>query len=268
MLIYGKEVREKMQTIIKEKLKQRTACLAVVQIGNDAASLSYVNAIRKFAREVDAGFKYVQLDSDISQKEAVKTISDLNNDPNVQGIMIQTPLPSHLDKDVIINSIDPKKDVEGIHSFNLGQIVLRRPGIRPCTPKAVISILKAHNVELTGKKVAMVGASPIVGAPLALMLLAEKATVTVCNSKTKDLAAETLQADIVIAAVGKINLITPDMVREHSIVIDVGTNFNAEGKMCGDVDPQVKDKAYMLSAVPGGVGMITVAELFDNLTAL
>jgi methylenetetrahydrofolate dehydrogenase (NADP+)/methenyltetrahydrofolate cyclohydrolase len=268
MLIYGKEIRAMMQEKIKQKLTSKKVKLVVLQFGEEAASLSYIKGISRFAAEVGAGFELLQFADTITETEALEVINKLNQDDTVQGIMIQTPLPKHFNKETIINSMDPHKDVEGITSFNLGQLLLREGNVKPCTPKAVISMLKGHGISLKGKKVTVVGASAVVGLPLAIMLLAEKATVTVCNSSTVDLAKETRNAEIIVAAVGRINLITPEMVSEGAIVIDVGTNFDENGKMRGDVDPEVQSKAVMLSAVPGGVGLITVAELFDNLANL
>jgi len=268
MLIYGKEIRNEMQERIKSQVAGKRLKLSVVQVGEEAASASYVNAVRKFADEVGVGFEHISLPVALSQAGLIEKIQALNQEPAVTGIMLQTPLPGHMDKEAVINSIDPKKDVEGIHNYNLGRLLNDPGGLAPCTAKAVMSMLKWHNIPLRGKRVTLVGQSVIVGKPLALMLMNERATVTVCNSGTVNLKTQTEAADIVVAAVGQINLITPDMVSPSAVVIDVGTNFDSQGKMRGDVDPAVGESVHMLSAVPGGVGVITVAELFDNLVRL
>lgn len=195
-------------------------------------------------------------------------IEALNQDDYVTGIMLQTPLPQHISADRITEAIHPGKDVEGIHVQNLGHLVNRTAWIKPSTPKAVVHMLKSNEVELEGARVTIIGRSAIVGTPLALMLMDEDATVTLCHSRTRDLKKISLESDILIVAAGRENLVTDDMVHEDMVVIDVGTNYNAQGKMVGDVSQAAKEKARLASAVPGGVGTITVAELFDNLCIL
>jgi methylenetetrahydrofolate dehydrogenase (NADP+)/methenyltetrahydrofolate cyclohydrolase len=242
--------------------------LAVVQVGQDAASVSYEGAIKKFAGEAGVGFQLVTLPETVSSAEVIQVINDLNRNPNITGIMLQTPLPAHMNADLLVNCIAPKKDVEGMTNHNLGRLFYDPPGVAPCTAKAVMRMLAAYQVPLRGKRVTLVGQSVVVGRPLALLLMTERATVTVCNSGTVDLKKATEAADIVIAAVGKIGLVRLDMVKPGAVVIDVGTNFDSENKLRGDVDPAVAERAAMLSAVPGGIGVITVAELFDNLLQL
>lgn len=267
MWIYGKEIRENIKQRLQAGFARKDVALAVLQFGEQAASAAYVRGLTNFARDVGVDFRHLTFPAAISEAESITEIDRLNRDAKVRGIMLQTPFPDHFDRERVINALDPNKDVEGIHSFNMGKLILApdRAIVRPCTPSAVITMLKANGVELKGARVTVAGSSPIVGKPLALLLNAEKATVTMCNSKTRDLGAETLRAEIVVAAIGKPGIIKPEMIAEGAVVIDVGTNFDAEGRMHGDVDPQAEAKARLISAVPGGVGMITVAELYDNL---
>jgi methylenetetrahydrofolate dehydrogenase (NADP+)/methenyltetrahydrofolate cyclohydrolase len=266
LLIYGKEIRAELLAAVQGHMANMT--LAVAQIGEAEASRAYTGAIEKFAADAGAGFRRVALASSSSSVEAGQAISRLNDDDTVTGIMLQMPLPGHLDAEALIRRIAPEKDVEGVTPYRLGALLRDPTGVAPCTAKAVMRLLRAHQVTLRGRRVTVVGQSVIVGKPLALMLMAERATVTVCNSGTADLSSATLPADIVVAAVGQIGLITPDMIRPGAVVVDVGTNFDAAGNMRGDVDAASADRAAMLSAVPGGVGVITVAELFDNLRRL
>lgn len=268
MLIYGKEIRE----LIKERIRQSAANIrmemVVIQVGDDQPSQVYVNSIRRFADEVGVAVDVYNLSASITQLQVEKLIRELNEDPNITGIMIQKPLPEHLDANQLINMIHYSKDVEGIHNFNLGKLISRQEGVKPSTPKAIVRMLKDHNIPIEGKKVTIVGRSTIVGNPLAVMMTSEDGTVTLCHSRTVDLDQETRSADILIAALGRKNFITADMVKEGAVIIDAGINFDEQGKMFGDVDEAAKAKASIASAVPGGVGVITVAELFDNLCIL
>lgn len=268
MLIYGKEIREKIKKELQQEALQSKMALVILQVGEDESSASYIRSILKFAAETNIKASVVNFPPNIAEDELIRSIDDLNNDNEVTGIMIQTPLPSHLKLSRIINSVDYRKDVEGIHNYNLGKLLSREEGVRPATPKAVVRMLKEFGIPLEGKKVTIIGRSMVVGSPLAVMLTSENATVTLCHSRTVNLAAEIQNADIVIAALGKINFVTEEMINMDAVVIDVGTNFDENGNMFGDVDPKAKDKARAASAVPGGVGVITVAELFDNLRIL
>lgn len=268
MLIYGKEIREKIKEELRLAAKKSSMSMTVLFVGNNESSGAYVKGIQNFARDVGIDVQVDCLASDISEEELIKKVERLNHDPEVTGIMIQRPLPDHIDEKRVVNAMDYRKDVEGIHYYNLGRLVDREKCIKPSTPLAVIRMLQENNIELEGKKVTIVGRSTIVGSPLALMMMAENATVSICHSRTRNLANEIKNADIVVVATGKINLITADMVNEDSIIIDVGTNFDENGKMHGDVDQSAKEKARIASAVPGGVGTITVAELFNNLRIL
>lgn len=268
MLIYGKEVREKL----KEKLRTATANdkmhMTIIQVGDEGPSAAYINGIKSFARDIEVDVTVLNFSTDITQADLLASITALNADPSVTGIMIQKPLPAHINGDLIVNSMDYHKDVEGIHPFNLGKLLTKEPGVKPTTPKAVIRMLKEHGVDIDGQKVAIIGRSSILGGPLSVMMTTENGTVTVCHTHTRDLAQITCNADIVIAAMGRMHFITADMVKENGVIIDAGTNFDENGKMHGDVHPDACVKAKIASAVPGGVGMITVAELFDNLRIL
>ncbi|MGI5912340.1 MAG: bifunctional 5,10-methylenetetrahydrofolate dehydrogenase/5,10-methenyltetrahydrofolate cyclohydrolase [Syntrophomonadaceae bacterium] len=265
MLIYGDKIRENIKKTVAQAAQQMTMSMVVIRIGGDKSSQSYINGIKKFGDETGVKVEIANLPATISQEAALKYIEELNRDPGVKGIMLQTPLPVHLETSVLANAVDYKKDVEGIHNYNLGKLISKQNGIQPATPKAVIDMLKHYNVEIEGQKVCIVGRSSILGSPLAMMMSSENGTVTLCHSRTRNLANETRRADIVIAAVGKANFIKPEMVSEESVLIDVGINFDEQGNMVGDIHKEAKAKARMASAVPGGVGLITVAELFNNL---
>lgn len=264
MLIYGKEIREKIKQEVARAATRNSMNLVVIRVGEDKSSQAYVKGIKKFGDEVGIGVEIASLSVGVSQQEAINCIEKFNRDPAVNGIMLQTPLPDHLQTCVLANAIDYRKDVEGIHNFNLGKLISKEDGIKPATPNAVITMLKYHNIAIEGQKACIVGRSAILGSPLAMMMSMENATITLCHSKTRNLREETRRADILVAAVGKANFITPDMVSEDCVIIDVGINFE-NGHMLGDVHEEAKAKARIASAVPGGVGLITVAELFNNL---
>lgn len=268
MLIYGKEIREALKERIRQTARQISMKMAVIQVGDDQPSQVYVNSIRRFGEEVGVTVEVHKLPESVQQSQVEELIHKLNNDPDTTGIMIQTPLPDHLNTSYLINLIQPSKDVEGIHNYNLGKLISREEGVKPSTPKAIVRMLKEHGVSINGKRVVIVGRSTILGSPLAVMMTTENGTVTVCHTRTVDLAEETRRTDILIAAAGRMNLITADMVKEGAVIIDAGINFDENGKMVGDVAEDAKGKASLASAVPGGVGVITVAELFDNLCIL
>jgi methylenetetrahydrofolate dehydrogenase (NADP+)/methenyltetrahydrofolate cyclohydrolase len=268
MLIYGKEIRERVKEEVKSAAEVSQMTMTIIQVGEEGPSASYINGIKNFARDVGIEVTVLNFPSEISEAELLGEIGKLNRDPGLTGIMLQKPLPGHINADLIVNSIDYHKDVEGIHPFNLGRLFTKEQGVKPTTPKAVIRMLKDHQIQIDGQKVTIVGRSTILGGPLAVMMTAENATVTVCHTHTQDLSQETRNADILIAALGKMNFITADMVKENSVIIDAGINFDENGKMMGDVHPEAREKARVASAVPGGVGVITVAELFDNLRIL
>jgi len=268
MLVYGKEIREEIKEKVKQAAQTRRLSMAVVQVGDEAASGAYINGIKNFGRDIGVPVTVIHFPDTISESQLIEEIIKLNNDPQYTGIMIQKPLPAHMRDDVVVNSLDYGKDVEGIHNFNLGKIINKEAGVRPATPKAVIRMLKANGIPLEGAKVTILGRSSILGSPLALMMTTENATVTVCHTRTRNLVEEIKAADIVVAAMGQLNFVTADMVKPEAVIIDAGINFDENGKMFGDVHVEAKEKVQLASAVPGGVGVITVAELFDNLTIL
>ncbi|HWQ76416.1 MAG TPA: bifunctional 5,10-methylenetetrahydrofolate dehydrogenase/5,10-methenyltetrahydrofolate cyclohydrolase [Syntrophomonas sp.] len=268
MLIYGKDIRTDLKNQLIKRCRLHPMAMAVVQIGEQPDAEAYINGIKKFGGELGVKVSVLKFPEAITEAHMLEEIDRLNRDDEYTGIMLQKPLPSHICDEVLVNRIDYRKDVEGIHNYNLGKIVNREPGIRPSTPKAVVRMLKDHQVSMDGARVTIVGRSSILGAPLALMMTGENATVTLCHTHTRDLAEEIRRADIVVAAMGQLNFIKADMVREDAVIIDAGINFDAAGNMGGDVDMEAKNKARLASAVPGGVGMVTVAELFDNLCQL
>ena len=274
-LINGKEIAASVRESVRveaEALKERTGVtpgLAVILVGEDPASKIYVGNKKKACLE--AGFNSYEhlLPAETSQDELIALIENLNADPLVHGILCQLPLPKHIDEQAVINAISPKKDVDAFHPANVGKIMIGDYDFLPCTPAGVMELIHSTGVSVSGKKCTVVGRSNIVGKPMAMLLLHENGTVTVCHSRTKDLAAECREADILVAAVGKAKLITADMVKEGAVVIDVGMNRDENGKLCGDVDfAEVEKKAGYITPVPGGVGPMTIAMLMRNtLTA-
>lgn len=268
MLLYGKEARRQLQDEIRAEAARNHLRMVVIQIGEDEASQVYVRNIQKFGDNVGVSIDVFNLSAGNCQNQVVRIIEELNCDPGTTGIMLQRPIPDGFNADVLVNSIDPDKDVEGVHNCNLGKLISAKAEIKPATPKAVIRILKTHDEPIEGKRVTIVGRSTIVGFPLAAIMTAENATVTLCHTRTADLRSHVRQADIVVSAVGKANFILPDMINEDTVVIDAGINVDENGRICGDVHPEAAAKARKASAVPGGVGPITVAEIFDNLVIL
>jgi methylenetetrahydrofolate dehydrogenase (NADP+)/methenyltetrahydrofolate cyclohydrolase len=268
MLIYGKEIRERVKEEVKRAAQLNHMAMTIIQVGDEGPSAAYINGIKNFARDVGVEVNVLNFAAQVSEADLLAKIEELNHESSMTGIMIQKPLPGHINADSIVNAIDYHKDVEGIHPFNLGRLLTKEPGVKPTTPKAVIRMLKDHYINIDGQKVTIIGRSTILGGPLAVMMTAENATVTVCHTHTRNLSQEIRNADIIIAAMGKMNFVTADMVKEESIIIDAGINFDENGKMQGDVHPEARTKARVASAVPGGVGVITVAELFDNLRIL
>ncbi len=270
-LIDGKSLANKVQTSVAtevEQLKQEKNIvpgLAVILIGDDPASHAYVKMKAKACEKV--GFYSIthSMPDAISQEEIIATIEMMNNNPRIDGILVQLPLPKHVDTDKILEVIDPKKDVDGFHAYNVGRLVTNLDSFVACTPLGVMKMFEEYNIELEGKDVCVVGASNIVGKPMAALLLNANATVTVTHIFTKDLKAHTLQADIVIVGVGVPGLIKEDMVKEGAIVIDIGINRIADGSLVGDVDfKNVSPKCSYITPVPGGVGPMTIAMLLSN----
>ena len=273
-IIDGKAVSAKVKEEIRietEKLKAQgiEIGLAVVIVGNDPASQVYVRNKEKACETVGFNsFKYA-LPEETTEEELLALVDKLNNDDKVDGILVQLPLPKHLDDKIIINNIRPDKDVDAFHPVNVGKIMIGDYSFLPCTPAGVMELIKSTGTEIAGKECVVIGRSNIVGKPQAMLLLHQSGTVTICHSKTKDLAKVTSRADILVAAVGRAKMITADYVKDGAVVIDVGMNRDENGKLCGDVDfDNVKDKASYITPVPGGVGPMTIAMLMKNtLTA-
>ena len=240
--------------------------LAVVLVGEDPGSTSYVQSKGKAALEV--GFEYcgIHKPETISESELLDIVAELNADETIDGILVQLPLPNHIDEDRIIDAIRPDKDADGFHPMNVAALWQKRPGIRPCTPKGIIKLMKATGIDISGKNAVVIGRGDIVGLPLSKLLLDENATVTICHSYTKNLKEICAQADIIVPAVGKPHIVTEDMVKPGAVVIDVGINRNPEtGKVCGDVDfDAVAPKTSFITKVPGGVGPMTIACLMES----
>lgn len=271
IIIDGKGVADKITEQLKQKISQLQdkPHLAVIQIGNNAASTLYVNLKKKKAGEIGIKSTVISLDENIAEKELICKIEELNNDNSVHAVLVQLPLPKHINENNIIKAIAPNKDVDGFTAQNTGDLFNGiKPKAYPCTPKGVLKLLKEYNIEIQGKHAVVVGRSNIVGKPLAIMLLNEHATVTICHSKTKNLPEITKQADILISAVGK-KVIFKDMVKKDAVVIDVGIFKDENNKTTGDVDfENVKEIAAYITPVPKGVGPMTIACLMENTIEL
>jgi methylenetetrahydrofolate dehydrogenase (NADP+)/methenyltetrahydrofolate cyclohydrolase len=242
-----------------------TPGLAVVLVGENPASQVYVRNKVKACQDNGLHSVLEQYPVTLSEADLLARVDALNNDPAIHGILVQLPLPAHIDAQKVIESISPAKDVDGFHVASAGALMVGQPGFWPCTPYGCMKMLESIGYDLKGKHAVVIGRSNIVGKPMALMLLQKNATVTICHSATKDLKAMTLQADVIVAAVGKRNVLTADMVKPGAVVIDVGMNRNDEGKLCGDVDfDGVKEVAGYITPVPGGVGPMTITMLLVN----
>lgn len=270
MIISGKELSDELRSEIVERVKvikniyDVVPHLAVIIVGDDPASQSYVKGKSKACDEVGITNTTIQLPSDVSQQDLIKTIDELNRNSKIDGILVQLPLPNHIDEASVMNYINPLKDVDGFHPVNVDGLYTGKKCIKPCTPTGIIKLLKKAKVEIEGKNVVVLGRSNIVGLPVAKMLLDENATVTVCHSRTKNLKEITSQADILIVAIGKPKFVTADMVKDGAVVIDVGVN-RVDGKLVGDVDfDNVEYKTSVITPVPGGVGPMTITCLLEN----
>jgi methylenetetrahydrofolate dehydrogenase (NADP+) / methenyltetrahydrofolate cyclohydrolase len=269
-LIDGNALSKQLRTEVANraqalKAKGITPGLAVVLVGDNPASQVYVR--NKVKACEDSGLHSVleKYDADMSEAALLARVEALNNDPAIHGILVQLPLPEHIDAQKVIEAISPAKDVDGFHIASAGALMTGMPGFWPCTPYGCMKMLESIGYDLKGKHAVVIGRSNIVGKPMALMLLQKDATVTICHSRTKDLKAQTLQADVIVAAVGKRNVLTADMVKPGAVVLDVGMNRNDEGKLCGDVDyAGVKEVAGHITPVPGGVGPMTITMLLVN----
>lgn len=270
-LIDGKAIAAQIKEELKEQvaaLKEqgREVSLAVIQVGEDKASSVYVNNKKKACEYIGIRSLSYHLPEEVSEEELLKLINTLNQDDAVNGILVQLPVPKHIDEDRVIKAIDPKKDVDGFHPQSVGALSIGQPGFVSCTPAGIIELLKRSNVEITGKECVVVGRSNIVGKPMALLLLRENGTVTVCHSKTADLREVTKRADILVVAIGKPQFIDETYVKEGAVVIDVGIHRDENNRLCGDVNfDRVKDVAEKITPVPGGVGPMTICMLMHNV---
>ena len=273
-IIDGKKISAQVRAEIKEKCQKLiekgvTPGLAVIIVGEDPASKVYVRNKKKACEEVGFFSEVYELPESTTEDELLTLVKRLNTDDKIHGILVQLPLPKHLDDKIIISNINPEKDVDAFHPSNVGKIMIGEYDFLPCTPAGVMVLLEKSGIEISGKECVVVGRSNIVGKPQAMLLLHANGTVTVCHSRTKNLAEVTRRADILVVAIGKADFITGDMVKEGAVVIDVGMNRNAEGKLTGDVDfASVEPKASYITPVPGGVGPMTITMLLQNtLTA-
>lgn len=268
--IDGKAVSAAVREEVKQQAAALTAqghqpALAVILVGEDPASQVYVRNKHKACAECGIRSLQYELPASTTQQELLTLIQTLNEDDTVDGILCQLPLPKHLDEQAVILAIDPKKDVDAFHPVNAGRIMSGDYGFLPCTPAGIMEMLRRYDIAIPGKRCVVIGRSNIVGKPMAMLLINAGGTVTVCNSKTRDLPAVTREADILVAAVGKPHFVTADMVKEGAVVIDVGINRNADGKLCGDVAfDEVSEKASYITPVPGGVGPMTITMLLQN----
>ncbi len=266
-ILDGKEMAAAIKASLREKITKQgiKPGLAVILVGEDQASKVYVGGKEKDALEVGYHSELYRLPASSKQEDILKLIGKLNSREEINGILVQLPLPENLDEELITNSIDPLKDVDGFTYNSAGRLFTGSMGLVACTPKGCIEMIKASGADIKGMNAVVIGRSNIVGKPMAILLLAEHATVTICHSKTRDLPSITSKADILVAAIGRAKFVTADMVKQGAIVIDVGMNRDADGKLCGDVDFQnVKDKASFITPVPGGVGLMTRAMLMSN----
>lgn len=265
----GKALSAKVRSSIlaeTEELKKKgvTPGLAVIIVGNDPASEIYVRNKEKACAECGFYSEKYALPAETSQEELLGLIDQLNHSPKISGILCQLPVPDHISEEAVINAIDPKKDVDAFHPVNVGKIMVGNFDFVPCTPAGVMELLDEYQIDIKGKECVVVGRSNIVGKPMSMLLLHRHGTVTMCHSRTQHLDEVCRRADILVAAVGKAGFITPDMVKDGAVVIDVGINRNAEGKVCGDVDPAVMEKASYMTPVPGGAGPMTITMLMKN----
>ncbi|MCM1254008.1 MAG: bifunctional methylenetetrahydrofolate dehydrogenase/methenyltetrahydrofolate cyclohydrolase FolD [Clostridium sp.] len=270
-IINGKEISAQIKEELKQKVSEMkekgiSLCLAVIQVGNDPASSVYVGNKKKACAYIGIESLSYELAEDVAQDELLSLIASLNERKDVNGILVQLPLPAHIDEDTVIRAIDPKKDVDGFHPQSVGALCIGQKGFVSCTPAGIIQLLKRSGIEIAGKECVIIGRSNIVGKPMALLLLRENGTVTVTHSKTRNLKEVTKRADILIVAIGKPKMITKEYVKEGAVVIDVGIHRNENNKLCGDVDyDDVAPVCSAITPVPGGVGPMTIAMLMLNV---
>lgn len=270
LLIDGKkistEIKDELKVTVEELKKQGVeTCLAVIQVGDDPASSIYVRNKKRACAYVGIESLSYELPEETTEEELVKLVKELNANDKVHGILVQLPLPKHINADTIIRTISPDKDVDGFHPESVGRLCIGEPGFVSCTPAGIVQLLKRSGIEIEGKECVVVGRSNIVGKPMSILLLRENGTVTITHSRTKDLKEVTGRADILVVAIGKPKFITADYVKEGAVVIDVGMHRNEGNKLCGDVDfDDIKDKVSAITPVPGGVGPMTIAMLMYN----
>ena len=270
-IINGKEIAAQVRAELKsdiQALKERTGVipgLTVVLVGENPASVVYVRNKVKACEEVGIRSTQNKLPETATQAELLKLIRELNASKDVHGILVQLPLPKQIDEEAILEEISPSKDVDGFHPYNMGRLMIGNPLLQPCTPFGVMRLIDSTGIDLSGKEAVVVGRSNIVGKPMAMMLLRRNATVTICHSKTKDLSERIAKADVVVAAVGRAEFVKGDWIKEGAVVIDVGINRTAEGRLVGDVDFEgASERAGYITPVPGGVGPMTIAMLLKN----
>lgn len=269
-IISGKELAKEKRSELKKEVEQLqkkgiTPGLVIILVGNNPASLSYIKGKQKASEETGVSFKLEHLDETVSQEQLLELIDHYNHDDRFDGILVQLPLPKHIDEKAVIEKISPEKDVDGFHPINIGRMMTGQDAFLPCTPAGIVEMIKSANIDIAGKHVVVVGRSNIVGKPVGQLLLNEHATVTYCHSKTKNLRDITTQADILIVAVGRPQLIGADDIKEGAVVIDVGVNRLENGKLVGDVNfAEAKEKASVITPVPGGVGPMTITMLVYN----
>ena len=269
-IIDGKKISMEMKDELKEKVAEFTKkgvqiTLVVIQVGEDTGSTVYVRNKKKACDYIGINSLSYELPEETSQEELVALVEKLNGDASVNGILVQLPLPKHIDEDLIIKTIDPNKDVDGFHPQSVGALSIGLKGFISCTPAGIIELLKRYQIPMEGKECVIIGRSNIVGKPMAMLMLRENATVTICHSRTKNLMEVASRADILIVAIGRKNFVTKDFVKEGAVVIDVGMNRDENNKLCGDVDfEDVFPKVSAITPVPGGVGLMTIAMLMNN----
>ena len=268
-ILDGKALSAQCKETIRKEVEELAAkgCrpgMAVVLVGENPASKVYVRNKEKDCQECGIYSAMYHLPEETSEKELLELLDTLNHDASIHGILVQLPLPKQINSQRVIEAIDPQKDVDAFHPTNVGYLTQGMPRFAPCTPAGIVKLMEAYKIDPAGKHCVVIGRSNIVGKPMALLLLQKNGTVTICHSGTKDLKAQTLQADILISAVGKTGFVTEDMVKDGAVVIDVAMNRNAEGKVCGDVAPEVMEKASYMTPVPGGAGPMTITMLMKN----
>lgn len=269
-IINGKKISAEIKDELKEKVRELKeqkvdVTLCVIQVGTDPASSIYVNNKKKACEYVGIKSLSYELPEETSQDQLVDLINELNDQTNVNGILVQLPLPKHIDEDKVLQAISPDKDVDGFHPQSVGRLSIGQKGFVSCTPGGIVQLLKRYNISIEGKECVVVGRSNIVGKPMAMLMLRENATITICHSRTKNLAEITSRADILIVAIGKAKFITNEYVKDGAVIIDVGMHRDENNKLCGDVDfEDVVDKVSAITPVPGGVGPMTIAMLMHN----